>query len=291
VNLELVVAFVAVGLTTGSLYALLAVSFAVIYNVTHVFHLAHGAVFAVGGYLLFVLWDALLLPFPLALVGAMLGAAALGVLMETAIYAPLRRAEASHLILFVASAGLFIVVEGTLGILFTANIRSYAALPHQPVALGPLTLSNANLAMLAAWPLIGLTTLWLVGSRQGRFLRAAGDSAAVSAVVGIPLPRVFVVAFALGSALAVPAALLFGWAQGLTPAMGLNAILIASAAVIIGGTRGVLAGAIAALVLGVVQSVLVAFIPAGWQDAVTFALLGAALVLRPEGVFGDALPW
>jgi branched-subunit amino acid ABC-type transport system permease component len=145
--------------------------------------------------------------------------------------------------------------------------------------------------MLASWPLICLVIVFLLRARDGRFLRAVGDDEQVATSLGISVDRMFALSFALGSALVVPGAVLYGWSQGLVPVMGLNAILIASAAVIIGGRYGLLPGAIVALALGTVQSLLVAIVPTGWQDAVIFALLLAALLIRPQGIFGYALRW
>jgi branched-chain amino acid transport system permease protein len=289
--LELLLNLGAVGLTVGSLYALIAVSFALIFNVTHVFHLAHGATFAVGAYLIYLFAAMVGLPFLVAIGASLLCTAGFGVAIELGLYRPLRRAAAPPTILFLASVGILIVVEGLLGLVFGTQALSFETLPFQPVVLGPVTLTTANVGMLASWPLIAAVLVYLGRSRHGRFLRAVGDSEPVASSLGIPLDRVFVLSFGLGSALAVPAALLYGWSQGLVPVMGLNGILIGSAAVIIGGRHGLLPGALVALVIGTVQAVLVAFIPTGWQDGIIFSLLLAALLVRPEGIFGYALRW
>jgi branched-subunit amino acid ABC-type transport system permease component len=289
--LDLLLNLAAAGLTLGSMYALLAVSFALIYNVTHVFHLAHGATFALGAYLVY--WFSASLGWPLlaALAISLVITAAVGVAMEVGLYRPLRRAGATHMILFLASVGLLIVVQGLLGLTFGTATLSFATLPFESVPFGPITVTSPNVAMLLSWPLIVLVIVYLLRARDGRLLRAVGDDQRVSTSLGIPVDRMFSLSFALGSGLVVPAAVLYGWSQGLVPVMGLNAILIASAAVIIGGRYGLLPGAIVALVLGTVQSLLVAFVPTGWQDAMIFALLLAALLVRPQGVFGYSLRW
>ncbi|MCA1644822.1 MAG: branched-chain amino acid ABC transporter permease [Chloroflexi bacterium] len=289
--LDLLLNLAAAGLTLGSMYALLAVSFALIYNVTHVFHLAHGATFALGAYLVYWFSAAVGLPLLVALVVSLGVTSAVGVAMEVGLYRPLRRAGATHMILFLASVGMLIVVEGLLGLGFGTATLSFATLPFEAVAFGPVTVTSPNVAMLLSWPLIVLVIVYLLRAREGRLLRAVGDDQRVATSLGIPVDRMFSLSFALGSGLVVPAAVLYGWSQGLVPVMGLNAILIASAAVIIGGRYGLLPGAIVALVLGTVQSLLVAFVPTGWQDAMIFALLLAALLVRPQGIFGFALRW
>jgi branched-chain amino acid transport system permease protein len=288
--LSLVLNLAIVGLTLGSMYALLAVSFALIFNVTHVFHLAHGATVTLGAYAVYWL-AAIGLPFAAAVVGGLVVAAGFGLLVEVWLYRPLRRANCQPMILFLASVGALTIVEGMVGVLFGTQTLTFKALPLEPVALGGLTLPSANVAMPLSWLLIAAVVVYMLRTRSGKFLRAVGDSPRVAQALGISLDLMFGLSFVLGSALAVFSAILYGWSQGLTPVMGLNSILIGSDAVIIGGRHGVLPGAIVALALGTLQAVLVAFIPTGWQDGATFAILLVALLLRPQGVFGYSLPW
>jgi branched-subunit amino acid ABC-type transport system permease component len=289
--LDLLLNLAAVGLTVGSLYALIAVSFGLIFNMTHVFHLAHGAVFTIGGYLVYWLTAIANVPLPVSVLVSVAVAAALGIAVELGLYRPLREAAAPPMILFLGSVGVLVVVEGLVGLTFGSGSLTIAALPLQPMTVGPVTITTANLAMLSGWLLIALVVAYLVNSRNGRFLRAVADQPRVAASLGVPVRRTFLLSFALGSGLAVPAALLYGWSQGFTPTMGLNAILIASAAVIIGGRTGLLPGAVVALVLGTIQAILVAFVPTGWQEGATFAILLAVLLMRPQGLAEYAFRW
>ncbi|HLG74702.1 MAG TPA: branched-chain amino acid ABC transporter permease [Chloroflexota bacterium] len=280
-----------VGLTLGSMYALLAVSFGIIFNVTHVFHLAHGATFTLGGYAMYWISTMLGLPFVAALVGGLIAASVFGVLVEVVLYRPLRRLNSPPMILFLSSVGALTVIEGLIGLLFGTQTLTFKSLPLEAVNVGAVTLPSANLAMPLSWIVIAAVVVYMVRTRSGKFLRAVGDSPRVAMALGIPLDMTYILSFALGSALAVLSALLYGWSQGLTPQMGLSAILIGSAGVIIGGRHGVLPGAIVAVVLGTLQAVLVAFVPSGWQEGATFALLLVALLVRPQGIFGYSLPW
>jgi len=279
------------GLTVGSLYALFAVSFGVIYNVTHIFHLAHGAVIGTAGYVIFFLAAKLGWPVWLAILAAVPVAAALGAAIELAFYRPLRRRDAPHVAFFLTSVGILIVAEGLFGTIFGPGVMAYGFLPLAPVPLGPTTLPNANLAMLAAWAFVALAVAYVLATRTGRFMRAVADTPGVAATVGVDLDRTYLVSFLLGSALTVPGVVLYAWTQGLTPLSGLNVLLVASAAVVIGGRTGLLSGAIAALGLGIVQAVALVFLPSGWQDAVVFSLLFLVIALRPDGVFGRTFRW
>jgi branched-chain amino acid transport system permease protein len=275
----------ALGLAVGSMYALFAVSFGLIFRVTHIFHFAHGAVICAGGYTLFVLIVRLGWPIWAGIIGAIFVAALLGAGIERAIYRPLRRMGAPHLALFLTSVGVLVVMQGFLGAVFGPGVAVFSFLPLASVTLGPISLTTANIAMFGAWPLIALVVLWLRYARLGRFMRAVSDTPAVAVNVGIDLDRTYLVAFLLGSALTVPAVLMYAWYQGITPMSGLDTVLISSAAVIIGGSAGSPAAAVAALGLGVVQAVGILLLPSGWQEAVMFAILLLVIVLRPQGVF------
>lgn len=282
----------ALGLSVGSMYALFAVSFGLIFNVTHIFHFAHGAVIVVGGYVAYLLVSQLGWPIWLGIIGAIAAAAALGALIEIAIYRPLRHGGAHHAALFLTSVGVLIVIEGLTGAIFGPNVVIFSFLPLKQAHFGPFNLTTANVAMFAAWPLIALVVAYLRWTRLGRFMRAASDTPAVAETIGIDLDDTYMLAFLLGSALTVPGVLMYVWYQGLTPMSGLNMVLIASAAVIIGGrSGGILPAALAALCLGIVQAFAILLLPSGWQDAVVFTILLLVIAIRPRGVFGRVLRW
>ena len=280
-----------IGLSVGSMYALFAVSFGLIFNVTHIFHFAHGAVICVGGYIVFLLVSVLGWPVWLGVPGAIAAAAALCAFIELAIYRPLRHGGAPHVALFLTSLGVLIVEQGLIGAIFGPGVIVFNFLPLENVSIGPFNMTTANIAMFAAWPLIGLTVAYLRWTRLGRFMRAVSDTPAVAANVGIDLDHTYLLAFLLGSALTVPAVLMYAWNQGLTPTSGLSTVLISSAAVIIGGRGGILAAAVAALRPGIVEAIAILLLPGGWQDVVVFTILLLVIVLRPQGIFAASVRW
>lgn len=270
------------GVATGSMYALIAVSFGIIFNVTHIFHLAHGAVLVVGGYLVFALVSDAHLPALAGIVVACAATAAVGVAMEVLVYRVLRRRGASHGILFLASVGILIVLEGAVGLAFGPDVRTFHFLPSSPVKLGSFTIPLANAVMPAAWLLVLGTVVYVQRFRGGRLLRAIADSPTIANLLGADTNRGFVLSFALGSGLAVPAVVLYGWGQGISPAMGLSAILVGSAAVLLVGRRGLLAAALCALAIGLLQSEVVNFLSGSWADALVFGVIALAVAVRPE---------
>ena len=289
--MTLLLTLLLLGVTVGSMYALFAVSFGLIYNVTHIFHFAHGFVISAVGYAVYTLVSVLGWPVWLGIACAVPIAAILGVGIEVLFYRPLRRRRAPFVAFFLTSVGVLTAGEGLLGVIFGPAVLTLKFLPLQAVHMGGISLPTANLVMLSAWLFIALVIGFLLVTRWGRWMRAVGDTPLVAASVGIDLERTYVWSFLLGSALTVPAALMYMWYQGLTLSAGLSTILISSAAVIIGGRTGVLAGAIAALGLGLLEAVAIVFLPSGWQDAVVYSVLLAVIALRPNGIFGRAFRW
>lgn len=289
--MTLLLTLLLLGLTVGSMYALFAVSFGLIYNVTHIFHFAHGAVISAGGYFVYVLVALLGWPVWVGIALAIPFAALLGAAIEVLFYRPLRRRNAPHLAFFLTSVGILTVAEGLFGAIFGPGVLPLKFLPLQAIHVGDVSMTTANLSMLSAWGFIALVVVYLLTTRSGRFMRAVADTPAVAASTGIDLEGTYVWSFLLGSALTVPAMLMYAWYQGMTPSAGLSTILISSAAVIIGGRTGILPGAIAALGLGILQASAIVFLPSGWQDAVVYSVLFLVIALRPSGLFGRSLRW
>ncbi|WP_199435244.1 branched-chain amino acid ABC transporter permease [Qaidamihabitans albus] len=265
------------GCAVGSLYALLGVSLQVIYTPTRIFHLAHGAVFAVAGYAVHETVVRHGAPILVGVVAAIVVAVAVGVVVELAIYRPLRRRGASHLITFIASASVLGLVQALLAVRYGPaqvgvglDVRNLSE---------KLSLSTAQVAtMVVAAAVVVPTTVWFARSGLGRSLRAVGDSPEAAERRGLPVGRLYLAAFAVGSALVAPAAVLQGWAIGLRPDMGFEAALFATATVLVAGSRGILATAAVGLGLGVVQGMSLLVLSSGWQEGVTFLVLFLVVV-------------
>lgn len=268
----------ALGLGIGSLYAMLGVSFSLIFTSTKILHLAHGAVFTLAAYASYAgiaLWG---LPIPVALALSVGVAMAVGAAIELFIYRPLRKRNATHLIVFIASASVLGLVQAVVAVLFgTAHVA--LPLPIKPAIEG-LTLTDVQvLNMVVALVIIVPLAIVLQRTSWGVSLRAVGDAPGAALRRGVNIPRVYLVSFLVGSALLVPAAFLQGWAVGLRPEMGFHAALIATAATLVAGSRGVLFTAAVGLGLGVVQGLSLLVVPSGWQEGVTFLVLFLAVVV------------
>lgn len=289
--METLVQLTANGVVAGAAYAPVALGFAVILGVVRFWHFAHGAVYMLAAYGGFVLAGTLRLPLALAVAVTMLAAAAAGAALELALYRPLRRAAVSPHVMLVASLGAYIVLSNIvpLGFGFDLQVLTGVA-PAGSIALGYVRLTWVHVTMIAtALALFGALTGVMRLTRTGRSIRAVISNPEMAEVVGIDVNRVRLVAFAVGSSLTAPAAILVAADTGAYPEMGLNAMLIAAVAVIVGGLGSIPGAFLGALTVGLAQHVGVWKISSAWQQAIAFALLLAFILLRPTGFFGRKL--
>ena len=270
----------------GSHYALLGLGFGLIFGTTRITHFAFGPVYALSAY---GCWLATALSAPLwlaAAAGIATGALA-GVLCYLVVYRPFERDESPALVILIASLGLFIVLENAIGVVFGTDTKVVPAPPSGVLLWGPLVVTGAQLAQVAALAVIALALgLYLTRTRFGKAVLAMSDNPEMARIVGIDTLRVSIAAFALGSAIAAVPACLILVKDGATAHMGFIAVFMAFVAVVVGGI-GSLRGAVAGgLALGLVESAGMAKIPTEWQNSIAFVVLFVVLLARPRGLFG-----
>jgi branched-chain amino acid transport system permease protein len=277
------------GLQTGALYALTAAGFSLVFGTTRVFHIAHGATFAIAAYAFYALSTAHA-HWALALLGAAAAASGFGVLLDRAVYAPIRRHEGSFFTLFIASLGSAIVVQNLIGIAFGRSVvavstplsRSSEVLPGLYVS--PL----ASVAVVGAVVCFAVLHRFLERTHRGLALRALAENAELVRAYGLAPARLSTLALALGSLLVVPAAALTVATTGANPAMGNHVMLISLAATIVGGVGSLRGAAWAGLLLGMSENLALWVLEPQWSEAVTFVVLFLFILARPTGFFGRA---
>jgi len=277
------------GVIAGSLYALVACSFGLILGTTGTFHFAHGVVYAAGAYSAYFAAGRGLPLWAAAGVG-IAGAALVGVFIELVVYRPLRRIAASPLVILIASLGTLIVLENAIAIGFSTDAKVLEGFPRRGIIVGGVGFTTLHVTMVGVSLVVFLALLaFLRWTQTGRAIRAVANSPEMAEIVGIDTGRVFLLVFAIGSAMAAPAAILIMLDRGATPDMGMEAILIAAIAVIVGGIGSVPGAALGALIIGLAQNLGVMKIPSEWQAAIAFGLLLVVVVLRPRGLLGKKL--
>jgi branched-chain amino acid transport system permease protein len=273
------------GIATGMLYALMGLGLSLITGVLNIPNFAHGALFAVGAYLLVSVVDAIG-NFWIALVAAPVGVVALGLAIE---YLGIRRlygAGHDYQLLFTFGLALIlnesiILIWGPVGIsqLPPAALRG-------GVDLGFTFYPKYRLFVMAAAGLLILATwLFLEKTRYGAIMRAGIENKEMVSLLGIDIRTLFTIAFALGAYLAGIAGALTAPIRGLSPGMGADILGIAFVVVALGGLGNLLGAIAAGLIVGIAQAVVAAY----WTEASTviiFAVMAVVLVFRPQGLFG-----
>jgi branched-chain amino acid transport system permease protein len=276
------------GLAMGSLYALSALGFGLIYNTTRVFHIAYGAVYTVSAYLLFALWAQYKIPLGIALIIASISTILLGILIDIHIYQPLLRQSSSFLIVMISSLAVYIITVNIIALIFGNEIKVLRSGVATTFSLGQVILNDIQILQIVAFAFVFFTlVLSLKWTNFGKIIRAMRDNPDLLSLMGIDLQKVRWLIFGLGSLLAGLAAMLQALDIGIDPNIGMSAVLIAAVAVIIGGVGILEAPAFGGLLLGILQSVVIWQASGRWQEAVTFALLILFLLFKPEGIFGQ----
>jgi branched-chain amino acid transport system permease protein len=285
---DLLLQLLATGLVVGSLYALCALGWGLIYGTTLHFHVAHGAVFSLAAYFAYVGQQLLHLPLLLAVLAAILAAAAAGLLIDLLLYQRLEQRGALRTSLFIASLGLLILTENLLAIVFTPDpMRLDIGALGTSLVLGPVFLTYLHVltVILAAAGYLALV-LFLKRSRWGQAIRAAASAPEMARTVGIDLRRIHLLTYAIGSALAAPAGILVAMDVGAEPFRGTRFVLVASVGVIMGGIGSIPGALLGGLFLGLLENVGIWQLPSEWQSAISFGVFLLFIVVRPRGLFG-----
>lgn len=277
------------GIVLGSRYALVAVSFGIIYSTTQVFHLAHAGTYAVAAYAAIWAGNSMGLPLPLALLFGVLVALVMGALMELGMYRPMRRRSATKLAMFLASLGVSIVASSLLQIIFGPQNLSLNRVTNSTFFLGNVTITALNVAeIVIGWIAIGLLLLFLRKTQYGRAVNAVRINPQVAMAVGVSVDRIYLLVMLIGSGLVAISSLLFLMGNVAFPTMGLAPILIGFIAVFLGGTDNVFGAAIGGLVLGLATSLSGIWLPGDFASVVVFGIMFIVLVFRPQGLLGKA---
>jgi branched-subunit amino acid ABC-type transport system permease component len=280
------------GLIAGCEYGLVAAGLALVYQVRSFFHLAHGAVCLTSAYAANLLIVEQHWPPQIGIPAAILWGAALGVLMELAVYRPLVRRGASSTILLIASLGLLITLQSIVAFLFGSFTRSFFAEGvDEGLLVGGLRVTAVQLVTIAVFAAAAaLLWLWMFRTKTGKEVRAVADNAQLSVAFGIDSGRVILLVFAVGSALAATAGILAGYNTNIFPTMGFWGILPAVVAIVVGGLGSISGAFLGAMFVGIVQNLAAWFLPTVWTNAIMFVVLLGFLLFRPTGLVGVALP-
>lgn len=275
------------GLITGILYSLLAIGFALVYNTTKIFHIAAAGVYVFAAYMFWLFASAVGLSVVLAALVAIALTMLLSLLCEVFVYRPLKNRKASLNVAMIASIGLMTVIINTIAMFFGNETKVISNTIMQPVTLGNIFITRPQLyqaiigaAVLAAFMVILQRTNW------GLRLRALSADETLFETLGYDIKTTRILVFLVSGIFIAFASCLTVYDVGLDPNMGMNVLISAMVAMIIGGVGKFNTCILGGLALGVLQSLTVYLFSSNWQNAVTFLVLLVFLFLRPQGVAG-----
>ena len=281
------------GVVAGSVYAMIALGFALIFTASRVFHFAHGGVYtlsAFAGYTALVTFD---LGIVAGFLAAIIVASLIGVMINILLYEPMKTGGVSPFVAMISSFGVLIVITHLTAMIWGSNPVVLSRGGQTTVyRLGTIHTTDAQL-LIIAFSVFLAVVLWFFFKRMrlGIAIRAMGNDSELAEVVGMPARRLRNISFIVGSALVGVSAMLIGLNVGIIDFnMGMEIILMATVAMIIGGLGNVGAAAGGGFVLGMVQNIAIWKIESKWQMALSFAILILVLLFKPSGLFGEKRP-
>lgn len=274
----------------GSIYALIALGYSMVYGVLSMVNFAHGDVFMVGAFVAFFAATLLKLPFVPTLLLSMLGCALLGVTIERIAYRPLRDAPKLSVVITALFVGLFleyIILASGLGL---RRLTLPPLLPKQVYEVQEVRISALQLIIMGVS--IGLMVLldFVVGrTQEGMAMRAIAYDQFAVPLMGVPVNRIISLTFAIGSALAAAGGTLFSTAYPIIePRMGMMIGWKAFIAAVVGGIGSIRGAVAGAFILGLVEIGTGAIFPSRLRDLLSFAVVWIILMVKPTGLFGVA---
>lgn len=283
------------GIVQGSIYALIALGYTMVYGVLRLINFAHGDVFMVGAYVGFYTAARLhfnepsITSFIIVLIASMIGAALLGAAIERFAYKPVR--QYSRLTSLITAIGVSLLLEYGGQYFFGATPKSFPELMKisNIQLFGNVTISNDSvLIIVVSFLLMLMLNAIVFKTKMGKAMRAVSFNLDVSKLMGINTDVVIVFTFMLGSALAAAAGVLYSVHFGkIEPLMGLLTGLKAFVAAVLGGIGNITGAVLGGLLLGIAEIMVAGYVSSTYKDAIAFIILILVLLVRPAGLLGS----
>ncbi len=281
------------GLSLGSIYALIALGYTMVYGVLRLINFAHGDVYMVGAYVGYYLSRKLqgkepsIISALLVMVGSMIACALLGMLIERLAYRPVRRE--ARLTLLITAIGVSLFIENVAQLVFGPDPKFFPSLaPRTDFIVAGVRLTSEQITVIVvAMLLMLLLRYFILRTRTGKAMRAVSFSLDASRLMGISTDRIISITFALGSALAAAAGVLIGMQiPKIDPLMGIMYGLKAFVAAVLGGIGSIPGAVLGGLLIGISEVMVVGYLSSTYREAIAFGILILVLILRPQGLLG-----
>ena len=278
-------------LSLGSLYALIAIGYTMVYGILRLINFAHGDVFMIGGYLAFYAVTAFMMPWWVAVIAAIGMTTLFGMGLERVAYRPLR--DSPRISIMISAIGASFLIENLAIVLFDARPKAFPVPDFfaSTFVLGDVHISMVSIIIPVVTATILAALLWVIyRTKTGMAMRAVATDIDAARLMAIDVNRIISFTFAIGSALAAVGGIM--WAlkyPRLEPLMGIMPGLKCFIAAVIGGIGSIAGAVLGVLLLGLIELMTIAFLPelTGYKDAFAFVLLIVVLLVKPTGLLGS----
>ena len=275
------------GLSLGSIYAVIALGYTMVYGIAKMLNFAHGDIIMVGAYICFYMMGLFGLPPLVSILISMVGCTVLGIVIERLAYKPLR--SAPSLDVLITAIGVSYFLENGALLLFGSNPKTFTSVvTAEPIVIGGLTIKATALVSIVVNVLITVAlTLFTQRGKMGKAMRAVSEDKGAAQLMGIDVNKTISLTFAIGSGLAAVAGVLlcssYPTLYYMTGSMpGIKAFIAA----VIGGNGSIPGAFLGGLILGVIEMLARTYISTKFADAIVFGVLVVVLLVRPAGLLG-----
>ena len=277
------------GISLGSVYAIIALGYTMVYGIAKMLNFAHGDVIMIGGFVVFTTVSGMGLPPVIGILISVAACRVLGVVIERIAYKPLR--GASKLAVLITAIGVSYFLQNVALLIYGANTKSFTSvvtIPPLSLAGGALVISGETMVTIAACIVImAVLSAFIKYSKSGRAMLAVSEDSGAAQLMGVNVNATIALTFAIGSALAAIAGVLLCSAYpSLTPYTGAMPGIKAFVAAVFGGIGSIPGAFIGGILLGVIEILGKAYISSQLADAIVFAVLIVVLLVKPTGLLG-----
>ena len=278
------------GLSLGSIYALIALGYTMVYGIAKMLNFAHGDIIMVGAYAVITSVLTLNLPPAVAILVSILVCVVLGVTIEFLAYRPLR--QAPPLSVLITAIGVSYLLQNLALLIFGSEQKATPTIFKLPtIELGGVYIDGITLITLVVTAIIMIClTLFIGKTRMGKAMRAVSEDKGAAELMGISVNRTITITFAIGSALAAVAALFYGMSYiYIRPTTGSMPGIKAFTAAVFGGIGSIPGAMLGGILMGVIEQLSKTYISTLWSDAIVFGVLVLVLVVKPTGLLGKKI--
>ncbi len=276
------------GLIAGSIYALAAAGFSLVYYVIKFQYFSHGAIISIAAYVFFAFFALMKMNYILAALLSIIFSILAALITNWLVYRPLRKRKATSVILLISSIVLLLFCSSLILAIFGSSTKTIPLGNYNKIHyLGFMTITSLQIAII----LLALTlfaVLWIIikKTRVGKAMRALADNKDVAQVVGINPEKIYNYTFIIASIMGGVSGILIGLEQNLYPRMGILIIVKGFVSSVVGGLGSVPGSIIGGLIVGLAENLGIWFLPSSYKDVISFSVMLIILLFRPQGIFG-----